>query len=55
MENQSVTEILEHVKTKICDTYCKYPEQCEAEHKDYDEAYNVLLEKYCEGCPLNLL
>lgn len=43
----SVTDIIEEVKTDICDKYCKYPEQ----YDNYDE----MLRDVCENCALNRL
>ena len=51
MENitqQTIPEIIEEVKTEICDNYCKYPELFSAEEEE------VLL-GMCEDCPLGRL
>lgn len=52
MENEeskekSATEIIEDVKEKFCDNYCKYPDQ----YSDYDQ----MLDEQCSKCVLNLL
>lgn len=44
---KTVFEIIEEVKTDICDNYCKYPEQ----YKDYDD----MLDEQCDKCPLGRL
>ena len=51
----TVMNLLIEVADEICDRYCKYPEICEAERKDPDEAEDLLYEKYCASCPLNKL
>ena len=43
----SVTQIIEEVKSDICDKYCKYPEQ----YDDDDE----MLRDVCENCALGRL
>ena len=34
----------------VCDELCKWPEKCEEQIKDPDEAYDYCLNHYCEGC-----
>lgn len=46
---QTVTDILHEVIQKMCDEYCKYPEQYTGEDED------KLYEEKCDNCPLNLL
>ena len=43
---KTALEIIEEVKSDICDKICKYREQ-------YD--YDTLLDEYCETCPLERL
>ncbi|MEE1048208.1 MAG: hypothetical protein U0M60_12395 [Clostridia bacterium] len=45
----TVTAILQEVIQKMCDEYCKYPEQYKGEDED------KLYEEKCDNCPLNLL
>ena len=45
-KEKSITQILDDVKSEICDKYCKYPFEVE------DEAD---LDKICENCPLERL
>lgn len=51
----TVTGLLTEIEDEICDNYCKYPEICQAERKDPDDAEQLLYEKYCAKCPLNKL
>ena len=51
----SVTDIIEDVKQKICDDYCKFPDECLAKYSDLDIADDELYRQYCENCPLNRL
>lgn len=44
----TVADLLDYVAAKICDDYCKYPEQ-------YGEDNEEELYKYCEKCPLSRL
>ena len=44
---KTALEIIEEVKTDICDKYCKYPEQ----YDDDDE----MLRDVCENCALGRL
>lgn len=45
---QTIPEIIEEVKTEICDNYCKYPELFSAEEEE-------VLYGMCEDCPLGRL
>jgi len=44
-EKQTISEIVEEVKTEICDNYCKYPDILPEE----------VLWSECEKCPLGRL
>lgn len=46
---RTVTEIIDDVKTEICDSYCKYVDGVTK------EGYDLVLEKHCKSCPLNKL
>ncbi|MDD6666708.1 MAG: hypothetical protein PUE58_01865 [Lachnospiraceae bacterium] len=46
---RTVTEIIDNVKTEICDSYCKYADGVTKEDQD------SMLEKHCKSCPLNKL
>ena len=51
LDNISCAKIMEDVVTKICDEYCKYPEQW-----DEEEAGMELREsEICKHCPLSRL
>lgn len=43
-----IDEIIEKVKSELCDKYCKYPEQWEGTEED-------MIEEICSMCPLNEL
>lgn len=45
--------VLEIVKAKMCDGYCKYP--AEYSVKDNDLNYDRLVDDVCSSCPLNIL
>ena len=45
-KEKSITQILDDVKSEICDKYCKYPYEIE------DEAD---LDEICKNCPLERL
>lgn len=49
----TVTELLDEIVQAFCVDYCKYPDICESEKNDPDEAEQMLYEKYCENCPMN--
>lgn len=42
---------LEHIAAEICNSYCKYPDQWDAE-KEGKELYESAI---CANCPLNRL
>jgi len=44
---QTIPQIIEEVKTEICDHYCKYPS--EVHDPDY------MIDTICEKCPLGRL
>jgi hypothetical protein len=46
---KTVSEIIDDVKTQICDSYCKYADGVTKEGCDQR------LEKHCANCPLNKL
>ena len=45
-KEKSISQILDDVKSEICDKYCKYPYEIEGEAD---------LDKICENCPLERL
>lgn len=47
-DKPTISDIIEEVKTEICDNYCKYPDLFSAEEEE------VLL-GMCEECPLGRL
>ena len=51
-ETKPVHEIIEDVKTEICNNYCKYTNG----YKDADdETFAERVNQYCVDCPLNKL
>lgn len=44
--------VTENVKARICDHYCKYPEQYKVKG---DTDIDRMLNEVCESCPLNVL
>lgn len=48
-----ITEMLGEICCNMCDNYCKYPEQYEANYDDPDEAMDKLVEEKCNDCPIN--
>jgi predicted metal-dependent peptidase len=50
-ERMTIIEQLESMRDNICENYCKYQEKAYSEHKDPDEAMDVLINQYCNNCP----
>ena len=50
-ENKSVTDMIEEVREKMCNEYCKYPDTWDAE-KEGMELSEI---EICDECPLNRL
>ena len=50
-KRQTVTDIIEQVKSEMCDNYCKIPGICS--EAGLDES--VMLKDFCEHCPLERL
>lgn len=46
-DDNKISKLYDLIAERICDDYCKYPEQ-------YDET-EALLEERCNDCPLNYL
>ena len=49
-KQKTVSEIIDDVKSEICDRYCKHFDRGADELE-----YEVMLHEYCEECPLNRL
>lgn len=49
MKNETICEIIESVKSDICDHYCKYPERYTEDKSD------DIFDEKCKDCPLNRL
>lgn len=49
---ERVTDIIEEVKEKICNDYCKYAVNIDNMRP---EEYDKLLAEICDKCPLNRL
>ena len=43
------------MQDRICDCYCKFPEEYRSMYKDVDDAQDNLEREKCEMCPLNKL
>lgn len=51
---KTVSEIIDGVKTEICDNYCKYSDISYT--REYsDEEYDKIIEEVCDSCPLKRL
>ena len=50
--DKSITEIIEEVKSEMCDKFCKYPDQPIPEGKTEDWMY-CDEDSPCNDCPLN--
>jgi hypothetical protein len=48
-----ITEMLGEICCKMCDNYCKYPEQYESQYKDPDMAWSVCMNERCKDCPIS--
>lgn len=56
MENKekTVLEIIEEVRSEICDKYCKYSDiNYTREYSDGE--YDKMMEEVCDNCPLSRL
>ena len=49
---QTVSKILNEVKDAICNDYCRYPREYDAEEHDDVELFDSDI---CRNCPLNRL
>jgi len=49
-EEKTVTQIINEVRTEICNDYCKYMDAILEE-----EIYDGILNSRCSNCPLNRL
>ena len=45
--------MVENIKSRICDGYCKYPTEYSV--KDNDLNHDMLANDICSSCPLNVL
>lgn len=58
---QTISEIIEEVKTDICDNYCKCPHEVHEKYlrdmitEEEYESGEYLIQNYCNNCPLNRL
>lgn len=48
---KSISDILEEVKTEMCNNYCKWPDQWNEEKEGMD----LIDSDQCINCPLNKL
>ena len=51
----TVTETIQKCADKICDEYCKFPEQYFSKYADEHEAEEKLYRERCDKCILNEL
>ena len=51
-QKKTVSEIIEEVKTEICDKYCRYPT---IYNVDDEGEFNEMMDKICANCPLDRL
>ena len=49
----SIEGQVEAIKSEMCDTRCKYPDQYGSSQND--EAWDAMNEEVCSKCPLNAL
>lgn len=49
---KSIIEILEEVRDRMCDDYCRYPHEWDEEEHDGQELCDS---EICANCPLNRL
>jgi hypothetical protein len=50
MDGISISEVVEAVKKRMCDDYCRFPRE---DMNDIEE--EEMWEEHCSSCPLNLL
>lgn len=51
-KEKTVPEMIQEIADKICNDYCKYPDQVRSQVKDVDDAERVLTNRHCKDCPL---
>ena len=52
-EGETVSFVFEEIKSRMCDKYCKYPEQYKV--ADSDSNWDDMVDEICKDCPLNIL
>lgn len=52
VSNRTITQQFEDIKERLCDGYCKFPEEALSTHDDPDDAMEWLMHVHCEHCPL---
>ena len=50
--DMTIQEQIESIKTRICDDYCKFPQEYLSQYEDPDIAFAKLQEEKCSMCPL---
>lgn len=45
--------VTECVKERMCDGYCKYPEEYKV--MEHDGNYETMIDDVCTSCPMNIL
>lgn len=50
-DRNTISLLFEHIKYKMCDKYCKYPYEWDAEK----EGMELCESEICANCPLNIL
>lgn len=51
MSETTISEVIEEIKTEMCNNYCKYPYIWDAEKEGMQLDESAI----CEDCPLNRL
>ena len=51
-KEKTVPEMIQEIADKICNDYCKYPDQVRSQVKDVDDAERVLMNRHCKDCLL---
>ena len=49
--DKTVTEIIDEVKRRMCDDYCRYPRERNSE----EEGQELYESEICNNCPLEML
>ena len=53
--DMTITEQFESIRKRMCDIYCKKPQEYLEKYEDPDEAFDMLQEEECSKCPMGEL